>query len=84
MYICSVSHAAMCLLAQLLILLAKLRAANCFSFILILYICNDCSACYYVPSGSCCLALAVLCSILHCHVLLNAGPAMCCLLAPTA
>ena len=31
-YICHVSHAAMCLLAQLLILLAKLRAANFFFF----------------------------------------------------
>ena len=43
--------------------------------------------CYYVPSGSRCLALAMLCAVLCCHVLagrqvlLNAGPAtycMCC------
>ena len=47
--------------------------------------------CYYVPSGSCCLELAMLRAVLCCRVLaalpvlLNAGPAMCCcLLAPTA
>ena len=80
-YIYHVSHAAMCLLAQLLTLLAKLRAANFFLFFknffeifkiiffLFLYICNDCSACYCVPSGSCCLALGMLCTVLCCHVL---------------
>ena len=40
--------------------------------------------CYYVPSDSCFLALAMLRAVLCCHVLaarpvlLNAGPAMCC------
>ena len=38
-------------------------------FFFFLYICNDCSACYYVPSGSCCLALGMLCTVLCCHVL---------------
>ena len=70
----------------LLILLAKLRAAN-FLFFLIFFVDilgNDCAACYYVPSGSCCLGLAMLCAVLCCHVLFYAAMCLlhdpCCLL----